>query len=418
MHDDAAILAERSPDGARFRRISVVTETYPPEVNGVANTAARFVEGLRRRGHDIELVRPRQSPEDAGSPEPGALEQVLMRGVSIPRYPNLRMGLASKRALLRLWSLHRPDVVHIVTEGPLGWSALRAATQLRLPVVSDFRTNFHAYSHHYGVGWLERPILAYLRKFHNRTLCTMVPTQAMRAELAALGFQRLRVIARGVDTALFDPARRCEALRAAWGARAGDPVFLYVGRLAAEKNLAAVIRAYRSAQREAPRARLVLVGDGPIRDALAAANPDAVFAGMRTGADLAAHYASADVFLFPSLTETWGNVTLEAMASGLAVVAYDRAAAAELIRHDVDGLLAAAGDEKAFLAQAAALAGQPQRIERLRIGARSRALESGWDRVVEQLEAGIIAAVEAGPLARRRGVLPTLLSMKRAALRE
>ena len=130
------------------------------------------------------------------------------------------MGLPAKRALASLWTFRRPDVVHIVTEGPLGWSALQAAAKLKLPVISDFSTNFHAYSDHYGVGWLKKPILAYLRKFHNRTL-TMVPTEPMRAELAALGFQRLRVIARGVDTPLFDPPAGSR-LRARWGAGPGD----------------------------------------------------------------------------------------------------------------------------------------------------------------------------------------------------
>src|SRR6202008_1215046 len=127
------------------------------------------------------------------------------------------MGLPARRALERLWTLRRPDLVHIVTEGPLGWSALQAAEKLKLPAVSDFRTNFHAYSAHYGVGWLKTPIIAYLRKFHNRTLFTLVPTEGVRNELAGLGFRGLRVIARGVDTRLFDPARRDEQLRASWG---------------------------------------------------------------------------------------------------------------------------------------------------------------------------------------------------------
>src|SRR5262249_1466408 len=168
-------------------RIAVVTETFPPEVNGVAKSAARFVEGLSARGHRLQVIRRRQAGEDGGE---DGLEQVLMRGVSIPRYPDLKMGLPAKRALARLWSFRRPDIVHVVTQGPLGWSALRAAAKLKLPVVSDFRTNFHAYSQHYGVGWLKKPILAYLRKFHNRTLCTLVPTDALRADLAAAGVKR------------------------------------------------------------------------------------------------------------------------------------------------------------------------------------------------------------------------------------
>ncbi len=385
------IVFEELPGALRSLRLAVVTETYPPEINGVATSVARFVEGLRLRGHRIQLVRPRQDAADRGR-----TDEVLMHGISIPRYPNLKLGLPAKRALARLWSFHRPDLVHIVTEGPLGWSALQAALKLKLPVVSDFRTNFHTYSSHYGVGWLKKPILAYLRKFHNRTLCTMVPTEAARSELAALGFQRLRVIARGVDTRLFDPARRDEALRASWGAAPGDPVLLHIGRLAAEKNLPTLAAAYEEARRRTPRARLVLVGDGPARRQLQARFPDAVFAGPRTGEDLAAHFASGDVFLFPSLTETYGNVTLEAMASGLAVVAFDYAAAAELIRRGVSGLLAGYGDAESFVSQAAALAADPARVRRLGGRARIESTGRGWELVVQQLETVLLAVADAG----------------------
>jgi glycosyltransferase involved in cell wall biosynthesis len=160
-------------------RIAFVSETYPPEVNGVAMTVARIVEGMHARNHDVQLIRPRQ-PRIDGANQYARYEEVLMRSLPIPRYPDLRMGVPSKRALVKLWSLHRPDVVHIATEGVLGWSALQAALHMKLPVCSDFRTNFHVYSAHYGLGWLRKPILAYLRKFHNLGRCTMVPTDALR----------------------------------------------------------------------------------------------------------------------------------------------------------------------------------------------------------------------------------------------
>ena len=408
---------EQLAGARRCLRIAAVTETYPPEVNGVSITVARFIDGLRERGHQIQLIRPRQ--DGTGCPEGlRRAEEVLMRGLAIPRYPNLRIGLPAKHALVRLWTAYRPDLVHIVTEGPLGWSALKAALKMRLPVVSDFRTNFHAYSRHYGVGWLEKPILAYLRKFHNRTLCTMVPTEKMRFDLSALGFARLKVIGRGVDTALFNPARRSETLRASWGAGPRDPVLLHVGRLAPEKNLPALMAAYELVLQRVPRARLVLVGSGPARRELEARYPDVVFAGMRTGEDLAAHYASGDLFLFPSLTETWGNVTLEAMASGLAVVAFDYAAAAALIAHGDDGLRVEFGNESEFVAQAAALAGDPERIRSLGARARTRAAGFGWDRVVGDLETVLLAAADAGPWRPGYGSPATFPSMTRAALRE
>lgn len=163
------------------------------------------------------------------SPAPGD-STLLERGMPIPRYPQLKMGLPCKRALLQHWTSRRPDVVHLVTEGPLGWSALQAASRLKLPVVSDFRTNFHADSQHCGVAWLRQPIMSYLRRFHNRTPCTMVPTEGLRSELMSSGFKSLSVVSRGVDTVQFDPARLSPAQPGAapamgcWPARHGGVV--------------------------------------------------------------------------------------------------------------------------------------------------------------------------------------------------
>jgi glycosyltransferase involved in cell wall biosynthesis len=394
--EPAPLVVEQLPVAHRVLRIGVVTETYAPEMNGVAATATRFVEGLRARDHQIQLVRPRQNAGDRADAAP-KYEEVLLRGMPIPNYPNLKLGLPARRALMRLWTLQRPDVVHIVTEGPLGWSALQAALKLRLPVCSDFRTNFHAYSSHYGVGWFRKPILAYLRKFHNRTQCTLVPTEAMRAQLADMGFRDLAVVARGVDTQRFSPAHRSEALRAGWGLGPRDVAVLHVGRIAPEKNMPALAAAFERFCAREPRAKLVVVGSGPALDALRARHPQAVFTGARSGDELSAHYASGDVFLFPSLTETWGNVTLEAMASGLAVVAFDYAAAREHIRHGENGLLAPLGDGGAFAAAAEGLAGEPGRVRALGARARATAETLSWERVVLELEARLLAAVDIGP---------------------
>ncbi len=379
------LLSEQLPGAGSSMRIAVVTETYPPEVNGVALTVSRFIEGLRKRNHDIHLLRPRQSQMECADDSPN-FREFLVRGLPIPRYPGLKMGMPARKSIERLWTLHRPDLVHIVTEGPLGWSALQASTKLRIPVCSDFRTNFHAYSRHYGMSWLTKPIAAYLRKFHNRTMLTMVPTEAMRTSLTGLGFRNLRVVARGVDTQLFNPARRSQALRQAWGAAADDPVIIHVGRLAAEKNLDVLIAAHTQIRRTTPRARLVLVGDGPLRNSVLERCPDAIFCGVRKGEDLATHYASGDIFLFPSVTETFGNVTVEAMASGLAVVAYDYAAAAAHIGHGHSGLLPAYDNPQAFVRMSTELATQPDMIRSLGSNARLTAASLDWDKVVHELE--------------------------------
>lgn len=383
--DTSDLMFERIPPGRESLRIAVVTETYPPEVNGVSLTLARLVGHLHERNHDIQLFRPRQGGDDAPDKEL-RFSEVLMRGMPVPKYPSLRMGLPSKRALLKVWSHHRPDIVHIATEGPLGWSALRAAKVLKLPVTSDFRTNFDTYSLHYGLGWLQSPVAAYLKKFHNRTDCTMVPTNALRHELAGKGYQRLEVVMRGVDTTLFSPKRRNEALRVSWGASDSDCVLLCVGRLAPEKGLGLLARAFDELRKTMGHVKLVLVGDGPMRAELARLCPTAIFAGQRRGEDLAAHYASADAFIFPSLSETFGNVVPEAMASGLPVLAFDHAAAAELIVDGVNGMKVPPGHDLQFIQTAAVLAQDAGLRARLAQRSLETALTMDWTSVAARFE--------------------------------
>jgi glycosyltransferase involved in cell wall biosynthesis len=383
--DAAGFTCQTLPSMRPQLRIAVVTETYPPEVNGVAITLGRLVNGLQARNHQVQLIRPRQHADD--QPHPTAtLSEHLQRGIALPRHEGLKVGLPGKAGLTRLWTRQRPDVVQIATEGPLGWSALAAANKLQLPVASDFHTNFHSYSNHYGLGLLRRAIVAYLRKFHNKSAVTLVPTAGIRRELLACGYENVEIIGRGVDTALFHPGRRSTPLRAQWGMLATQTVVLYVGRLAAEKNLALMFRAFDAMRAANPQARLVLVGDGPERAGWQAKRPDAVFCGTQTGEALAAHYASGDVFLFPSLTETWGNVTIEAMASGLAVVAYDCAAAEEVIRHGENGLKAAPEDEAAFIAQAISLAQSQALRDRLGRAAAARAAQLSWEAIIDGFE--------------------------------
>ncbi len=369
----------------RLFRTALVTETYPPEVNGVANTVVRVVAGLRARNHQVQLVRPRQHCDaPVGRPDPA--HEVLTRGIQIPMVGHLRMGLPCTGTLRRLWTERRPDLVHITTEGPLGWSALQAATSLGLPVCSDFRTNFHAYSQFYGAAWLNRPIMAYLRYFHNRCHSTMVPTETLRLQLDASGFKPLSVVARGVDTVLFSPAKRDRLLRRSWGVADDQLVALHVGRLAPEKNLGLVLKAFARLQSLQPTARLVVVGDGPSRADMQAQCPHALFAGFRSGEALAAHYASSDLFLFPSLTETYGNVTPEAMASGLPVVAFDDAAAGQLINHRASGLLATRADDDMFMRLVTELSSDATQRRSLGERARARALELGWDSIIRSIE--------------------------------
>lgn len=359
-------------------RFSLVTETFPPEINGVSMTLGRLVQGLRQRRFDVQVVAPAR-PDRIGT----APSLFPVPGFPIPRYPELRFGLPANSSLERLWRRQRPDCVHIATEGPLGWSAGRVARHLGIPVVSSFHTNFHSYGSHYGFGFLKNGVLAWLRAFHNATLRTFVPSADMIDLLTRRGFRNLRLFSRGVDTRLFHPDKRDPALRHDWGAGPQTPVILYVGRLAGEKNLSLTIRAFRAMRELLPDARMVLVGDGPERKPLQADVPEATFTGMLQGEALATAYASADAFLFASITETFGNVVTEAMASGLPVLAFNYAAPGRFIVPGKNGALAPLNDEPAFLDQARQLAAIRSRWTQMGLAARQTLLPHSWDRIID-----------------------------------
>ncbi|MEI8038353.1 MAG: glycosyltransferase family 1 protein [Verrucomicrobiota bacterium] len=374
-------------------RLSIVTDTFPPDVNGVANTLRRLQDLLRERGHEVETIIPGDlldaaldhggiAPEDSSA-------KLRLAALPLPGYKGLRIGLPARGALAKHWSAWRPDVVYVATESLLGFSAIDAAGDVGACVVSGYHTNFDQYLRNYHLPMLEDVANAYLRRLHNRTQATFAPSPDAMARLLGLGFNNVRLLGRGVDAVRFDPARRCERLRASWGAGEHDTVALYVGRLAPEKNLSLAMRAFEAmAGRETSvggNLRAVLVGDGPLRAELMANASRWHFAGMRTGDDLAVHFASADIFIFPSLTETFGNVVIEAMASGLVTVAYDYAAAALHLHHQANGLSAAVEDEPGFLAACIAALDR-SRWPGWRREARHTAARLTWSSVVTGFE--------------------------------
>lgn len=372
--------------------LSLVTETWPPEINGVAMTLSRLADGLAERKWQVDIVRPRQRGEN-GSVADGHL---LVPGLPIPGYAGLRFGLPVMQTLARAWAAKRPDIVHIATEGPLGWAALRVGHKLGIPVTTTFHTNFHRYCPHYRLGWLRGAIRRHLRVLHNRSAFTMVPDAMLRHALQQEGYRNVVLLGRGVDIGLFDSARRNQELRASWGAGADDPVVIYVGRLAREKSLDTVVAVYAHILKTSPNARMVWVGDGPELERLRRQYPNHIFAGSRRGAELAAHYASADLFLFPSLTETYGNVVPEAMASGLAVVAYDYAAARMHITHMQDGVLVPFGDSDAFVRRAGALVRDLPQTRRMGQAARDAVLSQSWEAVSGEFERYLRLAIQGG----------------------
>ncbi len=372
-------------------RICIVSETFAPEINGVAHTLSNLCDGLRQRGHQLTVVRPRQ----AGDRHSGHAPDVrLCRGWPLPGHPGLQWGEVSLHTLAKHWGRQRPDVIYIATEGPLGLSALCAARRLEIAVISGFHTLFPHYSGPCGLGLPARVLTFYLRWFHRRAALTLVTSLSQQRWLERRGFERLVCMERGVDPCLFNPSRRSQALREHWGLGLDDIAVMHVSRFAPEDNLGLVQSCFEALRQALPhrRLRLILVGDGPLRGKLEQQVPDALFCGIQRGEQLAEHYASGDLFLFPGLVETCDSVVLEAMASGLAVVAYDHTAAAQHICHGHSGALAMPGDALAFTDAACWLLQDSETLRRVRLNARQHARNQGWGRIVDQFEAHLLDA--------------------------
>jgi UDP-2,3-diacylglucosamine pyrophosphatase LpxH/glycosyltransferase involved in cell wall biosynthesis len=373
-------------------KIDIITDTFAPDVNGVAMTLGRLTEGLRARGHHVHVIH---TGTANGSEETSAA------AVPLPGYRDVRVGLPKPFELRARWTKKRPDAIYVATESPLGKSALKAANALGIPAATGFHTNFQQYMQPYGIGGLQPMAMSYLRKFHSRADCTLTPSRDMVEMLAAEGFQNVHLLGRGVDIELFSPQKRCEALRAGWGARPGSPVALMAGRVAAEKNFDLAMIAFERMRQAFPDVCCVVVGDGPLRAKLSAKHPWIHFTGTKTGGDLARHYASADVLIFPSETETFGNVLLEGLASGLATVSFDYAAAAQHVRSGENGLKAVKGDYREFIAHALrALAMRPDHA--MRRSARESAEALGWEHVITEFETRLAAIAALKPAAGSR----------------
>ncbi len=382
-----------SVEKIRNLRIALVTETYTPEINGVARTLSRLVDALHERGHSIHIIRPRQKNEDH-RPQ---YELTHVGGLPIPGYADLQFGLPACARIYHLWRSESPDIIYIATEGPLGWSALNMANKLKIPVISGFHTNFHSYSKHYRFGWLEKVIFGYLKHFHNRTACTLAPSPQLVNDLRQRGIHNALLFSRGVDTSVYNPKHRSPDLRRSWQVIDNTPVALYVGRIAAEKNIELVINTYHAMQQQQPDLKLVMVGNGPLVNKLRKLHPDIIFTGAKIGEELSQHYASADIFLFASETETFGNVILEAMSSGLAVVAYDYAASRMHIADKQNGMTCEMSNTSSFIANACELITNQKLLNEVRKQARLTAEQNNWQRIIDQFENMMVTYVKSEP---------------------
>ncbi len=370
--------SDRQVEGVRF---VLVTETFPPEINGVAMSLERILRKMAESGHAVRVIRPRQ-PGDGGREMEFA--DVLVPGIPLWGYDGLRMGLPWYLRVRRAIRDFQADAVYVATEGPLGIAAILASRRLRVKVVTGYHTNFPQYFRHYRLGFLAGTMDRFMRWLHNSTAATFAPSEDVTADLERRRYRNVRLLGRGVDIDLFDPARRDAGLRAEWGADEATIVFFYVGRVAGEKNLDLFFRGAEHLAGTGVAMKVVVVGDGPELPRLRKAHPSAVFCGAKRGEDLARHVASGDLFFFPSQTETFGNVITEAMASGLAVVSYNYAAGARFIRDGENGWLAVLGDGDALIEALDRALAARARWPEIRKAAREATFGVSWGSIVRR----------------------------------
>lgn len=375
-------------------KIAIVTETWPPEINGVALSLMQLCKGLQNQGHKILLIRPEQRAQCCDF-VPN--KECLVNGQSIPKYPDMKFGWPQFLKVSQAISAFTPDVVHIVTEGPLGFTALHAAKTRRIPVSSGFHSQFQEFSRFFDLAFLVKPIQSYLRWFHNATQLTCVPSRDTEIALREFGVTcPLVVVGRGIDTDRFSSQRYSAQLRQQWGADENTTVLIYVGRLSSEKEVNVVIDAYSALRKQSQRqVKLVLVGDGPDRSRLEKM-PGAehvIFMGSLSGTQLAEAYASANVFVFASQVETFGNVVIEAMASGLPIIAYDYACAQLHGKHTQTGWLCSIGDIQQ-LTQHVLQIPDNNMLKRMGQQAMQDVQSIGWQHSVHQFEEALYQVMQ------------------------
>jgi glycosyltransferase involved in cell wall biosynthesis len=379
-------------------RIAIASEVFLPKIDGITNRLAHTTAELVKAGHEVRVF----APEPAVAEHAGA-RVVAMPSLPFPRYPGLRMGLPDPRIALEL-ARFRPQVLHAVGPACLGLWAIAAARALRIPVVASYHTDLPAYLPEYGLGFAQRAIWPLLRRVHNAAVLNLCPSRHTQRELREHGIENVGIWRGGVDTELFQPSKRTLEMRfRLTGGRLDRPVALYVGRLSPEKNLGVLGRI----SDQLPGLRLALVGDGPARAQLERrfARRPVQFLGFLRGEELAAAFASADLFVMPSTTETLGFVVLEAMSSGLPVVAARAGGIPDLVEDGENGLLFDPAEPVSAAKAVAELLAHPGRRLDLAEQARRTALRSSWEQETHQL---VLEYRKAIVLSRSRGLLGRL----------
>jgi glycosyltransferase involved in cell wall biosynthesis len=378
-------------------RIALFSEVYWPMVSGVGVTLRNLTRALESRGHQVRVYTATYPPLDGTSVPPE-----VHQSPSVPffLYSDVQWAFPRNRELVDDLAQFRPDIVHIATEWAMGYAGLRAAEQLGVPIIASAHTDYEQYVARYHLDWAWHFGLKYLRWFYGKAGRVLCPSRVYEQHLRSRGIHHTGLWTRGIDPELFGPRFRNDAYRAACGVREQDPLVTYVGRLAPEKDLEILLRAWAALGNRRGNARLVLVGDGPMaREIESRRIPGIQLTGVLRGEALATAYASADIFAFPSATETFGNVVLEGMASRLATVVAGAGGVLDFCEDEKNALLARPGDPAHMADQLARLLADPALRERLSAAAletaRGRRWDTIWDGVMRMYE-DVIANARGG----------------------
>lgn len=368
-------------------RVAIFTDTFIPQVNGVARTIGRLASELKKREIPCLVF----SPETGLAGEQG-YNVHFSPGFLFPFYPETKIALPRYGEISARLDKFRPDVVHLVTEFSMGLCGLKLALSKRLPMVSSYHTNMPQYLSYYGFSFLSGAAWKYMRWFHNKCSVNYCPSTDTLALLEKNGLVNLDIWSRGVDTSLFNPSKRDPSFRVRMGAE-NKTVLLYVGRLAAEKDLDVLIKAYRNVSRHVSDVHLVITGDGPMDARLRRDFTENVtYTGYLGGEELAVAYASSDIFVFPSTTETFGNVIVEAMASGLPVVGAYSGGVKDNLIDNYNGLACRPRHVEDMAAAVIKLIENDRLRKTLSVQARQHTLKKSWDSVMQKLINGYFLA--------------------------
>lgn len=360
-------------------RIALFTETFLPKVDGIVTRLRHTIEHLQRNGDDVLVIAP-----EGGLTEYKGAKIYGVPGMPLPLYPELKLALppiGTKNAIEQF----QPDLIHVVNPAFLGVGGIYYAKTMNIPLVASYHTHLPRYLQHYGLGALEGLLWELLKAAHNKAQLNLCTSSAMVQELIDHGIERVDLWQRGVDTEMFQPHLASAQMRSRLSqGNPEDPLLLYVGRVSVEKQIDQI----KPVLEAIPQARLAIVGDGPNRETLQAhfAGTKTNFVGYLQGLELAAAFASADAFVFPSRTETLGLVLLEAMAAGCPVVAARSGGIPDIVTDGVNGYLFEPDDPDGAITATKSLLAATKAREEMRCNARTEAEQWGWAAATQQLQ--------------------------------